>query len=318
MDKIYASSYRLCCKQNLQDLFPKPNCVAPRHHLSSCDAMLRSGVYRLNFWFVAVLGSVGNIVCVICHCVTGLIPIPYEGPVVIFMVSLQCADLSMGIYTSVIAAAHETTSGQYVHFEESWRESVACKVASFLSLLSSEVSVLVIFLLTLHHLVTLCLLNNRCRFSQKSAAVACGVTWFIGITLAAIPQFAEVLRGEHHGQTAVCSLMLYDRSYSSPHFQYIHAVLVFNVCICLAVCVTLAVVFKATPYQPLLMEQNKIKVHASVNLLIKIAATSIAHWFAINSTSMLVLAGVVGMEINVFIAIMVLSLSSAVNPSLCL
>ena len=187
MDKIYTSSYRLCCNQILQDVFPKPKCVAPRHLLSSCDAMLRSGVYRLSFWFVAVLGSVGNVVCVTCHCVTRLIPIPYGGPVVIFMVSLQCADLSMGIYASVIAAAHQTTSGQYVHFEESWRESMACKVASFLSLLSREVSVLIIFLLTLDHLIVLCLPHNTHRFSKKSAAVACGVTWFVGITLAAIP-----------------------------------------------------------------------------------------------------------------------------------
>ena len=317
MDKIYASSYRLCCKEILPDVLPEPKCVAPRHYLSSCDAMLRSDVYRLNFWFVAVLGSVGNVVCVICHCVTGLIPIPYGGPVVIFMVSLQCADFSMGIYASVIAAAHETTSGQYVHFEESWRESMACKVASFLSLLSSEVSVLIIFLLTLDHLIVLCLSHNTYRFSKKSAAVACGVAWFVGITLATMSLFAEVVHGEHHKQTAVCSLMLHDRSYSSQHFQYIHAVLVFNVCICLAVCVTLAIVIKATPYQPLLIEQNKNHAYASVGLLMKIAATSIARWIAVNTASMLALAGVVGMEINVFMAVMVLPLSSAVNPALC-
>ena len=112
--------------------------------------------------------------------------------------------------------------------------------------------------------------------------------------------------------------MLQDRSYSSQHFQYIHAVLVFNVCICLAVCVTLAIVCKATPYQPLLMEQNENNACASVGLLMKIAATSIARWIVVNTASMLALAGVIGMEINVFMAVMVLPLSSAVNPSLCL
>ena len=318
IDQIYASSYRFCCKKILPDVLPEPKCMAPRHYLSSCGAMLRSGVYRLNFWFVAVLGSVGNVVCVICHCVTGLIPIPYGGPVVIFMVSLQCADFSMGIYTSVIAAAHETTSGQYVHFEENWRESMACKVASFLSLLSSEVSVLIIFLLTLDHLIVLCLPHNTHRFSKKSAAVACGVTWFVGISLAAIPLFAEVVRGEHYKQTAVCSLMLHDRSHSSRRFHYIHAVLYFNVCICLAVCVTLAIVIKATPYQPLLIEQNKNHAYGSVGLLMKIAATSIARWIAVNTANVLALAGVVGMETNVFMAVMMLPLSSAVNPPLCL
>ena len=100
LDSVFSSDYRLCCHNILPNIAPKPACLAPQHYLSSCDDMLQSEVYRLNFWFVAVLATVASLVCFVCHCMESCVPIPYGGPVVVFMASLQCADLCMG-YTPV-------------------------------------------------------------------------------------------------------------------------------------------------------------------------------------------------------------------------
>ena len=318
LDTIYAPYYIFCCKEILPDIIPQPRCVAPRHYLSSCDDMIQSEIYRLNFWFVAALASLGNVFGIVCHCVNKLIPIPYVGPVAVFMVSLQCADLCMGMYSSVIVAAHGTTRGQYVHSEDRWTNSVACRVAGFLSLLSSEASVFLIFLLTLQHITLLCFPLNTKRFSKRSAAVACGVTCLVGILLASIPLVPGFSREGHYGQTAVCSLMLQDRRNFSQAPGFIHAVLVFNCFICLTVFVSLVMIYRATPRHRVLSDPNKNPAYTSADLLLKIAALNIARWMTITFASIVVLAGVAELEINVFMTVMVLPHNSAVNPLLCL
>ena len=318
LDNIYASHYKLCCEDILPKVLPQPSCQAPQHYLSSCDNLLQSEVYRLSFWFLAVLSSLGNLVCFACHCVNSLVPNPFVGPTVVFMSSLRCADLCMGIYTGVIATAHELFRGQYFHNEDRWKESVACMMAGFLSLLSSEVSSLIIFLLTLDHLILLCYPHSQYKFRRRTAVVACGVTWFVGILLATIPLLPGLSHWGYYGQTAVCSLMLNHSHAVCQEFCFIHAILVLSIFVFLTVFICLVIVYRATPKHRVLMEQNTNPAYASVDLLMRIAVIGIARCVAVSATSLLVLAGAVGMEISVFMTVMVLPLNPAVNPLLCL
>ena len=319
VDNIYASYYRLCCKEVVPLIAPVPRCLAPQHHLSSCENMIRSEVYRFSLWFVAVLAGVGSVLCFATHSVSCWLPVPYGGPVVVFVTSLQSADFSMGIYASVIAAAHETFRGQYFHAEDRWKESEACKVAGFLSTLSGEVSILILLLLSVEHLILLCFPCSTYRFNKGSAALACGLAWFVGIVLASIPLFPGHRQWGYYGQTALCSLMLHDRRKFSQTFRFIHAILVFNVSICLTVLAFQVIIYRATPRHWVLSEQNVNPAYTSVNFQLTIATTAIARWVAITMTSLLALAGVAaGSEVNVFMAVMVMPLNSAVNPALCL
>ena len=314
---VFASDYRLCCDAILPNIAPKPACLAPQHYLSSCEDMLQSEVYRLNFWFVAVQASLAN-VCFVCYFVESCVPIPYSGPVVVFMASLQCADFCMGIHASVIAAAHEKFSGQYLHHENRWKESVACKVAVFFSLLSSEASILCIFFLTLNHLTMLNFPLSRYRLSTRSAAVACGVTWLVGTLLASIPLLPGSSQWGHYGQTAVCSAMLHNRHLSSHQHRFLHTILSFNLFVCVGVFVTLIIVYRATPRHRLLIYSSKNPGSTSVDVVMRIAVTNVAGWLSVTAVSVLTLAGVTGIATNVFMVIMVLPLNSAVNPLLCL
>ena len=318
LDKIYSSNYRLCCKEILPNVIPQPRCRAPQHYLSSCDDMLRSDVYRLSFWFVAVLASLVNLVCFLGHCVDSLIDIPYRGPVAVFMASLQCADFCTGMYSSIISAADQTLRGQFVLVETVWTDSVTCKVAGFLSLLSHEVTTLITFLLTLQHLLLLCFPSSAYRFSQRSAAVACGVTWAVGILLASVPLLPALSHWGHYGHTALCSIMLLGTPHVGQTFRFIHVILIVKVFICFTVFAGLYIVYRTTPRHRVLCEQDKDHVYASVDLLMKIASIDVGRWLAATTTTALASAGVLGTEVNVFVVAMVLPLNSAVNPVLCL
>ena len=320
IDMIYAPYYRFCCKDILPKVFPQPECQAPRHYLSSCYAMIQSEVYKVYLWLVAVMASLGNLVCLVCHCVNTVLPIPYHGPVVVFMASLQCADFCMGIYASVIVAAHETFRGQYVHYEDQWTDSVACKVAGVFSLMSSEVTALVIFLLMLQHLVLLCCPHRTLIFRKGPAALACGMTWVVGILLASIPLLSGLSHWEQYGQTALCGLMLNgDNSDEvSQEFRFVHAVLVCNFIVYLTVFVFQAIIYRAFPKHRVLIENNTNPTYQSVDLLTRIAVIGIVRWIVVTTHSVLTLAGQTGRELDVFMTVMVLPLNSAVNPLLCL
>ena len=315
---VYASDYRFCCNKILPNIAPKPRCLAPDHYLSSCEDLLQSEVYRLNFWVVALLAGLGNIFCVVCHCVKTFITIPYEGPILVFMVSLQCADFCMGIYATVVTAAHQTFRGEYLHHEGTWRYSVACKVAGFLSQLSSEVSLVTIFLLSLVHLTTLCFPLGTYRFNKRSAVLTSGATWFVGILLACMPLLPELEHFGHYGQTALCILMLCNERQSNTDFYFLQTAYIFNLLFCILVCITQIIVFRATPRHRVLIDPMKSPVSASVNLLMRTAVTAVVRWISIIATSLLSFVSETGQDLNVFIAVMVLPFSSAVNPVLCL
>ena len=312
---IYTSYYRLCCKEVLPKVIPQPKCLAPDHYLSSCEDMIQSETYRLSLGFVAVLGSLGNAVCFACHRIKSVIQLPYSAPVAVFLASLQCADFSMGMYACVIIAAHEKFRGQYFHFEDMWIDSVGCKVAGLLSLLSSEASTLLTFLLTLEHLLLLYCANNTYRFSKRSAVVACVVTWFVGILLASLPLWPRFSHWRHYGQAALCSLPFHDRRDNRQQFLFIDAILIFNVCTCIMVIVTQIIIYKATPRYRILIEK-KNAAYASVDLVMKVAVLNTACWISVSAGRLITLIGEAGPEVNVFMAVMVLPLNSAVNPLL--
>ena len=318
LTRVLASDYRLCCEENLPNIAPKPSCLAPRHFLSSCDDMLQSKVYRLNFWFVAVLASLMNMVCCVCHCVKTYIPIPYGGAVVVFMASLQCADFCMGIYTTIISAACETFSGQYLHYEHKWKESVACTVAGFLCLLSSEVSVLTVCLLTLDHFTTVVFQHEIYRFSMKSASVACAVVWLVGILLASLSLLPGLSESGHYGQTAVCNVLVNENLYANQKDRFFHTVVILNFFICFVVCATLVIIYRATPRHQVLIDSTNNRGSTSVDVIMRIAIVKVAGWFSVTITSVLAAAGVTGIDMNVFVSVMVLPLTSALNPLLCL
>ena len=315
---VYASDYRFCCDEVLPSIAPKPRCLAPEHYLSSCDDMIRSEVYRLNVWLVSVLASLGNVVCFVCHCIRTSVTIPYGEPVVVFMMSLQCADLCMGLYTTAITAAHRTFGGTYFHHENKWKESMTCKAAGFLFLLSSEVSLLMIFFLTLDHFMILCSPRSTRRFTKRSAALASGVTWFVGISLASIPLLPGPSRFGHYNQTAICSLVLQDERSFGRDYLFLHTVYILNLLICVMICVMQAVASRKTSRNRALTDPRTNPLSSSGHLLMQVAVTTVACWISINTASVFSSVGGAHLGVNVFMAIVVLPLSSAVNPVLCL
>ena len=199
---VYTDNYRLCCKQILPVQPEFLTCDAPKDYISSCDDLLKSLLYSVFLWFVSIMSLLGNVFCLVMRaCVQRSASV---SGFYVFVSNLSMSDLLMGVYIAIIGVADQLFRGKYLHYDETWTHSVACKVAGFLSLLSSEVSALTIWLITLDRFVVLRFPFSRVRFQKTSAGAACLSTWCVGFVLALIPLLPITSHWEFYSQTGIC------------------------------------------------------------------------------------------------------------------
>ncbi|KAL8600333.1 hypothetical protein ACOMHN_060951 [Nucella lapillus] len=101
----------------------------------------------------------------------------------------------MGIYLSIIGVADGVYRGRYVFSDGVWKTSVYCQVAGFLSLLSSEVSAMVIWLISLDRFIVIRFPFSSVRFDRTSATV--------GLLLALMPLLPATSHWEFYSQTGI-------------------------------------------------------------------------------------------------------------------
>jgi hypothetical protein len=168
LETVQAENYRLCCADILPSHLDQRFCSAPQDEISSCDDLLRSGLYRVLSWVICVLSVTGNVFCLVLRFLHRNAAKPAFN---LFVSSLGVADVLMGVYMAIVGAADATFHGQYLVHEQTWVSSAACSAAGFLSLLSSEVSALTILLITIDQLIVLRFPFTTARFNKTSAGL---------------------------------------------------------------------------------------------------------------------------------------------------
>jgi hypothetical protein len=202
LHRVEAQNYRLCCKTILPSHLDQRFCSAPQDEISSCDDLLRSGVYRMLTWIICVLSVTGNVFCLAFRsCVQKNAD---KTAFNLFVSSLGLADLLMGVYMAIIGAADLSFLGRYLLHEHAWVTSGACSAAGFLSLLSSEVSALTILLITLDRFLVLHFPFSAMRFTKTSAVIVSIMIWAVGLFLAAVPLLPVTSHWEFYSQTGIC------------------------------------------------------------------------------------------------------------------
>ena len=142
LHRVFADNYKVCCPANLPVGFPVDQCVAPSDEISSCDALLRSDLYRVSLAVFAALAVSGNIICFVLRVL--ILKGKQKSGFSIFVTHLCVSDFMMGVYLVIIGTADRVYLNTYLWEDSDWRESVTCKVAGSLSVLSSEVSAFII------------------------------------------------------------------------------------------------------------------------------------------------------------------------------
>lgn len=126
---------------------PKPDAFNP------CENVLGTEVLPVISWTVAALAIIGNffviLVLSVVTCDRACVRQHHLSVQKILVLNLAVADMCMGIYLLLISAMDARSSGEYYKFGVEWQTGAGCKVAGFLAIFSSQLSVYTLSIISL-------------------------------------------------------------------------------------------------------------------------------------------------------------------------
>ena len=318
LQHVFADSFKVCCPATLPVGFVVSQCLAPRDEISSCDALLRSDLYRFSLAVFATLATVGNAMTLVLR--VSVLRGKHQSGYTVFVTHLCVSDFLMGAYLVIIGVADRSYLNMYLWNESSWRSSTTCKLAGFLSLLSSEVSATIICLITVDRFLVVQLPFSRLRFEWRSAQLGCLVLWTMGTVLAAVPLLPATSSWHFYSQTGICIPLPVTRQDFPGHDYAFALMIIFNFFLFLLISAGQLVVYTSVRSQSMAEQDNsdrRSKDLAVARRLFTVVVSDFLCWFPIGLLGLLASRGTsIPGEVNVGMAIFVLPLNSAINPFL--
>ena len=304
---VHTDSYKLCCEAMLPDDFNLNNChvYAMQELLASCKDLLKSNVYRVFLWLFATLSVVGNVGSFVARLYLGSKSAGL-GSFSIIVGNISMADFFMGVYLAIVGVADQICRGKYFWYDDQWRESIVCKVAGLLSLMSTEVSAFIICLITLDRFLALRFPFSRLHFSRGSALAACTIVWVVGIVLATVPLLPVTSHWEFYSQTGICIPLPFMTSKRFHGYNYSFSVMiVLNFVLFLLIAVGQAIIYWSVRSNSISSSKKTGSRDATIaRRLTTIVLSDFLCWFPIGLLGVLASTGTpIPDELNVAVAI---------------
>lgn len=151
-----------------------------------CQDLFDWWTLRCGVWVVFLLAMLGNGTVVFV-----LIFSRSKMDVPRFLVcNLAAADFFMGVYLGMLAVVDASTLGEFRMYAIPWQMSAGCQISGFLAVLSAELSVYTLAVITLerNYAITHAMHLNK-RLSLRHAAYIMVVGWIFSLTMAFLPLF---------------------------------------------------------------------------------------------------------------------------------
>ncbi|XP_078349717.1 uncharacterized protein LOC144634555 [Oculina patagonica] len=171
----------LCCyaKKSIEGV----ECESPVDDFSSCDDLMKNKVIQICIWILGILAFAGNLLVIIWRTID-----KEENRVHSFLLTnLAVADMIMGVYMLTIAIMDLRWQEEYFKHDIEWRSGMGCQITGALSMLSSEVSVLILTIITLDRLISIVFPFKFKRPTYKATVFACTGVWIFGAAISVIP-----------------------------------------------------------------------------------------------------------------------------------
>ena len=314
--QVYSENFKVCCSAVLPPHFGG-KCIAPSDEISSCEALLKSDIYRIALAVFSMLALAGNLGSLTYRFFFS--PESTKHSFSVFVTHLCVSDCLMGVYLALIGVADRVYLGSYLWSDFVWKSSVACSIAGFLSLLSSEVSAFLICLITLDRFLVLHFPFSQVRFKKRSSNMACVVMWTLGLILAVTPLLPVTSHWQFYRQTGVCIPLPITRADFAGHSFSFGVMIACNLVMFLLIAVGQVLIYWSVRMNSMCHDhQDRVQYSNDRSIalrLLSIAVTDFLCWFPIGLCGVLASMDVaIPGEVNVAMAIFVLPLNSALNP----
>ncbi|XP_038059677.1 relaxin receptor 2-like isoform X1 [Patiria miniata] len=290
-------------------------CMPKSDGISTAENLLANNLLRFAVWFVALLASLGNAFVLLARCFVKEDKKTHS----FFIMNLAVADLLMGLYLLIIGIHDVIFRGVYILHDLAWRTSSVCKLSGFLSLLSSEVSIMTLTVITMDRFLSIV---HPFRFKNRSlvhARLLMVLLWLLGVALATIPLLHTEYFGEfYYGGNGVCLPLQIDQPFANGWQFSLVIFVVFNLVAFAFISYAYLMMFVTIRRSNLAMRSTKKNQDwALVKRFTLIVATDFVCWMPIIIVKFVALGGVsVSNSVYAWFAIFVLPINSALNPIL--
>ena len=208
----------MCCHMHKEDA----GCdFAYNDNFADCESMFRNPAPRISIWAVGSLSIIGSAFVLIWR------RIFKEKNVVqtIMLMHLAVADGLNGVYLLTVASVDLLWSGEYYLHDFKWRTGWSCQLTGAIALLSSEVSLMMMSLISADRLKNIVFPYDGTALTQKATHILCFIIWVVGFLIAFFPMFGLAYfdhpYGYHsyYGRSVVC-LPLQLTSFKTPGWEY--------------------------------------------------------------------------------------------------
>ncbi|XP_013386791.1 G-protein coupled receptor GRL101-like [Lingula anatina] len=310
-DLLKADQFGICCLAQRKGKVDV--CFPPKDEFSSCSDLLQNQFLQVSIWVMGILACLGNAVVLIYW----LRKKEFAASSILVM-NLALADLFMGVYLIIIAAADTIHRGIYASHAVKWMSSGMCKFAGFMSMVSSEMSVVILVLITADRLVSIVYAMKMKKIGTKKSLLMAGVSWVLFLILSAAPLVEVGYFKDFYGHNSVCLPFTLSRvEFGGREYAYVIFVF-FNFA---------AFLFMFSAYVAILKYVYESRKHSGreetdrdVQLLKKISLiliTDFLCWAPVTVLGILSMAGVpISPEVSSWVAVFILPINSAMNPIL--
>ena len=313
---LYTTDKVLCCVYFLQFPLSKANCFSPEDELSSCTDLLASFALRLFLWLQSAFALFGNGAVLIYRLFFEKRSSALGFHV--FVISLSLSDFMMGFYLSIIGSADVFYRGQFLWQRWEWKRTPLCTLAGIVGLVSSEVSAFTICLIMLDRLLAVKFpLHRQFHFSWKSATVASTLSWIIGVALSLYPLLPSNFHWEFYRQNGICLPLPITRQDFAGHNYALSVFLVLNFTIFMIIGIgQILIYFTVQASKKISSSANTNDVVIARRLFI-VVFSDFCCWFPVGVMGVMATIGVpIPGDVNVWTAVFILPLNSALNPFL--
>lgn len=186
--------------------------------LSSVEELLAFPILKYAVWIVASVCSLGNLFVFIWRSIS-----PYEDRTLsLFVRNLSIADLMMGIYLCAIGWQDWTFQHNFGRFAIDWMSSWTCTAIGFLAILSSELSVFILTIITIERYRSIISINKFDEETEKRRArLYVSLAWLFAFLIAFYPFIGWILlkNSDYYATNGLCLPLHIDQPFT-PGWQY--------------------------------------------------------------------------------------------------
>ncbi|BET00981.1 7 transmembrane receptor (rhodopsin family) [Nesidiocoris tenuis] len=206
LDFVYFKRFKYC--MNVPRV---PKCLPLSDGTSTSENLLGNSLQRGTLWIVGIFTLTTNGLVVWRRVAASPNTI---SPLNIIITNLACADLLMGVYLVAVGWQDWMTRGVFRQMAAEWTSSGVCTVLGVLAMVSSEVSVLILLLISVERFMLISApLSGFQSLKPKAAVMTSSAVWIFSLLIALLPVVEWRHSMRFYGANTFCFPLHIDEPY---------------------------------------------------------------------------------------------------------